>query len=146
MHFHLVEREVFAEIGGVRKAHALDGDEVVLHLDDDGRLALEVGVQRDLAARQSAADDDDLVPDGRAAQIVARFDALVRPFHGHAPRGRARRNDDLVESRQRVRRAHLCVEADVDLEILHLLFIPFEERFIGTLEGGRRRRHEHAAE
>ena len=57
------------EIDDIEKKFLLDGDEVVLHLDDRRMFALAEEVESDLTAGQAAADDDDVVADFFFAEV-----------------------------------------------------------------------------
>jgi len=132
--FGSVQREIVAQIGGVGEAEAADGHEVVLHLDDHGRLALQRKVKRDFAAGEPAADDDDAVSRlCRAAQIVARFDRLFCAGDREPARTAASGDDNLIRA-DLTERADFRIENDGDIQIADFFLIPFEQVAVLLLE------------
>lgn len=75
-HRHFLVREIIPEVGRICKTEPRSGDDVVLRFDNDGTFAFEEEIVRDLAARQTAAHDDDVVAHRRAVEIIYRLDAL----------------------------------------------------------------------
>ena len=146
MDCHLVGAEEVPEVAGVGKAHALDGDQVVLHLHDGGGLALQVQLVGDLTARQAAADDGDVLAHfGLLQQVVdgldALFDALDRD-----PDGAGTGGDHHFVGTQRGDVLHFGVQLDLDGILADLTAIPCDQVTVLLLEGGGRRRDEHAAQ
>ena len=133
----LLEHEHFAQEGGVGKAGAGRGDEVIGVFDNDRVLALQHELVSRFARGLAAAEEHDLV----AVVLIAgeqlfKRDRLIEAGHGELLRHGAGADDDLVIlAGERVDRVDLGVEVDLDAGLLQLTVVPLEQLLVRFLEG-----------
>ena len=133
---HLLERQHLPEEGGVGKAGAGGGDEVVGVLHDDGVLAPEHHLVGRLAGGLSAAEEHDAVTGVHLIEKeLGEVDGLVEALHRQRLGGGAGADEDLVElPAEGGGIVDLHVEAHLDVVLHQLPLVPAEESLVRFLE------------
>jgi len=138
-----------AQIGGVRKAGRLRGNEVAGVLDDDRVLAeVQQQVVGCLAGGLAAADEQNFIADfllvledvGKGEGLVKALDLGHRAGHGTG------RNDDIVKAVKGVEIVDLGAKMNLDAGLLDLALVPGDEILVVLLEGHGGRGQEQAAQ
>ena len=144
---NLVGLEAVAQIARICETHILDGDEVVFHFHDSGMLSLSEQVKCDLTARQTAADNHDVVADFLLAKKIfcGVHRVLARSRDRNTVRSGAGRNDDLIGFRNILGR-DLRVQMDFNTQLVDLVLEPADEFLVLLLEFRRCSSDENASE
>ena len=146
---NLVILHCVAQIGGVRKAGRLRGNEVAGVLDDDRVLAeVQQQVVGCLAGGLAAADEQNFIADfllvledvGKGEGLVKALDLGHRAGHGTG------RNDDIVKAVKGVEIVDLGAKMNLDAGLLDLALVPGDEILVVLLEGHGGRGQEQAAQ